>query len=248
MIAIRTNRLLFMATTLALPCLVTSLTIAQNIPDRAESPSSSLMAGAISTVEKQNMNSDQHTLRYLSMFAIEPVEPREFQKHDLIQIIVRETSRAKSKHELETEKDYNLDGSIDAFPSLQLANLGDLPLRAGSPENFPIEVGVDFSKEFEGTGDYKREDDLTARLTAEIIEIQPNGNLVLEARTFIKNDEEEMTIKVTGICRPDDITLFNTILSSQVHDLKIEKTHEGELKNANTKGFIAQILDAVFAF
>ena len=81
-----------------------------------------------------------------------------------------------------------------------------------------------------------------------MIEVLPNGNLVLEARTFIRNDEEELTINVTGTCRPQDITLANTILSNQIHDLRIEKNHEGELKKANEKGIIAKVLDAIFAY
>ncbi len=74
------------------------------------------------------------------------------------------------------------------------------------------------------------------------------GSLVLEVRSHIKTDEEESTIKVTGICRPEDVTAANTILSNQLHDLKIEKMHEGELKKANEKGIIAKVLDTIFAF
>lgn len=213
----------------------------------AQSPSGSLLVTGESSASSADA-APVHELRDRSMFAISEPEPRTVQVHDLIQIIVRESSRATSKHELETEKDYNLKGSINAFPAFSLSDLLDLQLRASDSENFPISVGVDFSKEFEGEGDYKRRDDLTARLTAEVIEVLPNGNLVIEARTFIKNDEEEMTIKVTGICRQEDVTFLNTVLSNQIHDLKISKMHEGELKKANEKGLIARVLDYVFAF
>lgn len=221
---------------------------AQDPPSQGGAPSSSLMVGATQTLTDDSTGQPGHALQNMSMFAVTSPEQRKFQKHDLVQIIVRETSRAKSKHELETTSEYDLDGGINAFPSLQLADLLELQLRASDPSNFPINVGVDFSKEFTGEGDYKREDDLTARLTAEVIEVLPNGNLLLEARTFIKNDKEEMSIKVTGICRPDDVTVLNSILSNQIHDLHIEKTHEGELKKANEKGIIARVLDAIFAF
>ena len=107
---------------------------------------------------------------------------------------------------------------------------------------------MDFNKDFEGEADYERRDDLTARLTAEVIEVLPNGHLVLEARTDIQTDDEVATMKVTGICRPDDVSLANTILSNQIHDLKIEKMHKGELRNATQKGIIAKVLDFIFAF
>lgn len=233
---------------LSLAGLVSAGTWAQEPPDTAATPTSSLMARSMDTSTPDVDREDSHSLRNLSLFAIAPIEPKAFLKHDLIQIIVRESSRAESSHELETRKRFSLDGSLDSFPAFMLADLLKLQLRAGDAENFPIDVGIDFEKRSRGEGEYEREDDLTARLTAEVIEVLPNGNLVLEARTHIVNDEEKLTIKTTGICRPEDVTLANTILSNQIHDLRIEKTHQGELKKANEKGIISRVLDAIFAF
>jgi flagellar L-ring protein precursor FlgH len=107
---------------------------------------------------------------------------------------------------------------------------------------------MDFAKDFKGDAEYKREDEFTTRLTAEVIEVLPNGNLILESRTYIQTDEEEAAIKVTGICRPEDVSAANTVFSHQMHDLKIQKMHKGELKRTNEKGIIAKILDTLFAF
>jgi flagellar L-ring protein precursor FlgH len=181
------------------------------------------------------------------MFALVSPEARIYQKHDLIQIVVREASLAKSTHELTTEKDWNLKGDISAWPNFQLDELLQLIIRAGRTTDLPrLDLGV--SKDFEGDGEYKRQDDLTARLTAEVMEVLPNGNLILEARTEINTDDEQSVIKVTGICRAEDVTPANTILSNQLHDLKISKEHKGELREANKKGIIAKVLDTIFAF
>jgi flagellar L-ring protein precursor FlgH len=241
----RTRRLiasLALGSTMALLC---SIANAQSAP--AESPSSSLLAQAVADAEPQAESGTPHALRDASMFAISPPEPRRFAKHDLVQILVRETSRAESSHELETEKDYNIDWAIKAWPDIQLSDLLQLQMYAGRTTDLP-RLDVEATKEFEGEGDYKREDDFTARLTAEVIDVLPNGNLVLEARTFIKTDEEEASIKVTGVCRPDDVTAANSVLSSQIHDLRVEKMHSGELKKTNEKGIIAKVLDTIFAF
>lgn len=215
-------------------------------------PSSSLMARnnstpAVSVSGGASGVDSSHALRQASMFAVAPPEPRTFQKHDLIQIIVREQSQARSTQELDTEKEYNIDGRILAFPNLQLSDLLQFQMYAGRTTNLP-EIRTDFKKEFSGDGDYRRRDDLTARITAEVIEVLPNGNMVLEARTHIKTDREEQIIKVTGVCQPKDITAANTVLSNQIHNLKIEKMHEGELPRATEKGIISQVLDFIFAF
>lgn len=211
-----------------------------------ESPTSSLMARPGNGAPPAP-NEPPHALRSMSMFAIAPPRPRTFQVHDLVQIIVRETSQAKSSQELETKKDSKIDGGVDAWPHFDLVDMLNLKLQDGTGENLP-QVKVNFSKDFKGEGDYDRKDDLTARLTAEVIQVLPNGNLVLEARTNIKTDKETQSMKATGVCRPSDITAANTILSNQLHDLTIEKMHGGELRDASQKGIIAKILETVFAF
>ncbi|MEE2908181.1 MAG: flagellar basal body L-ring protein FlgH [Planctomycetota bacterium] len=176
-------------------------------------------------------------LQAVSMFAVTPAEPRLYHVHDLVQIIVREASVAASFQGLETDKEYELAGGVESFPGLN----GQNPL-------YYTEFDVVGEKEFDGEGEYVREDELVTRLTAEVIEIRPNGNLVLEARTRIRTDGEEWYTQLTGICRPEDVTAANTILSNQIFDLQVEKRHKGEVPKAASKGILAQALDAIFAF
>lgn len=229
----------------------TSIAIAGADDESQSSPStptSSLLVKAQANPSAPVDGADEpHALRDVSLFAIEEAKPPTFQKHDLIQIVVRETSRAKSRQKLKAEKEYELKGEISAWPDFSLRDLLDLRIDAGRTSGLP-ELGLKFEKDFNGKGDYERRDEFTARITAEVIEVLPNGNLVLEARSRIKMDEEVSTMKVTGTCSPDAVSPANTVLSHNLHDLKIEKVNTGELKKANQKGFIAKILDAVFAF
>lgn len=190
---------------------------------------------------------EPHALRAVSMFAIAPAESRIFHEHDLIQIIVRESTDAKSTHETDTQKKVSFNGAVTQWPDLNLADVLQGMIHAGSTENLP-QVDLQFTKDFEGDGEYRRRDDFTARLTSEVLQVLPNGNLILESRTRMNQDNEEFTLKVTGICRPDDVTPANTILSSQLHDLAVEKVTTGMLKKANEKGLITQVLDLLFAF
>lgn len=209
--------------------------------------SSSIVAQANDQPHNNPLEAPPHALQAVSMFAIAPPEERKFAIHDLVQIVVRETSQAKSSQKLDTKKESDLNWSIPKSPQLELLDLLQGQLYAGRTTDRP-ELQIQYDNQFKGDGQYERKDDLTARVTAEIIEILPNGNLVLEARTSIITDKEEQVITVTGTCRPDDITPANSILSNQLHDLHIEKQHTGELKQTNTRGFIGKVLDAIFSF
>jgi flagellar L-ring protein precursor FlgH len=226
---------------------VTAAQQGRNVAPSEESASSSLLVNTPPSVPSNMPPENVTALRAVSLFAVAAPKPRTFQVHDLVQIIVRETSQAKSSQDLTAKKDNKLDAKVSKWPSFTLQDLLNFRLKGGANENNP-EAQLEFTKEFKGQGDYERKDDLTARLSAEIIEVLPNGNLVLEARTSIKTDDEVQSMKATGICRPNDITAANTILSNQIHDLTIEKIHKGELRQANEKGVIAKVLDIIFAF
>ncbi len=210
-------------------------------------PTSSRVALHLTESEAQSRDGVPHYLNDSSMIAVAEARARVFQKHDLIQIVVQESSKAESTHELDTEKKFDINAKISAWPDFNLSELLQLQLLAGGAASLP-ELKTSFGTTFEGEGDYKREDKITTRLSAEVIAIRPNGNLVIEARTFIKTDDEEVTIKVTGECRPEDVDARNALLSNRIHDLKIEKSHRGELREANEKGFISKVFDTIFAF
>lgn len=231
--------------------LLTAATVMLVIPAQGFSAQDAGPTGSLMARHNQDamaaQRGERHGLRRMSMIAVAVPEQRTFRVHDLVQIIVRETSKVNSKQKLEAEKDYSISGRVNAWPDLRLSDIANLQMYAGRTNDLP-RWDVSAGREFSGDGKYERADDFTARVSAQVIEILPNGNLVLEARTFIKTDQEEATIKVTGICRPNDVTSANTVLSSQIHDLRLVKEHKGELRSASEKGIIARVLDAIFAF
>jgi flagellar L-ring protein precursor FlgH len=186
-------------------------------------------------------------LHGLSWFTVPEPAPISYRRHDLVQIVIRETSTARSDQSLDTNKEYDIKGDIKAFPQLTLNDILDGVLKAKA-NNSPAKLDLGFENEFKGDGQYARKDDLSARITAEIIEILPNGNLVLEARTHIQTDKEISTIMLSGVCDPEFISRAGLIQSNQLFDLRVIKLHEGELRNAARKGLIPRVLDTIFAF
>ena len=182
-----------------------------------------------------------------SYMAVVIPPPREFKVHDLVTIIVRGSSTAVSEAELNTQKDVKMKGAVEAIIDLKdlLTDLQIKPagLNAGIPR-----VDVNFNKDFEGNGDYERRDEVVTRLTAQVVDIKPNGTIALEARTNISTDSETVTITVTGYCRAEDVTGDNAILSTQMFDLRVNKQHTGELRKASKKGALTKALDFIFNF
>lgn len=182
-----------------------------------------------------------------SYLAVSVPEPREFRVHDLVTIIVREASSATSEGELETEKEVAVEGAAEAFIDLE-ALAKDLRVRPARLSAGVPRASVDFNREFEGDGSYERSDEMVTRLTARVLDVKPNGVIALEARTHVASDDETVTITVTGYCRAEDVTADNTILSTQMFDLRVKKEHTGEIRNASQKGILTKALDFLFNF
>lgn len=180
-----------------------------------------------------------------SMLVITPPPPREIQRHDLITIIVNQTSQSLREQTLETSKEYDAEVRLAQF--LQLNRLLEMRLDPGELVTNDL-LDLAASNEFTGEGTYERRDRLTTRVQAEVIDVKPNGNLVLEARTRMQTDEEIQEFVLSGVCRTDDITQQNTVQSTQLHNLSITVRNEGEVRKSAKKGFIPRALEAIFAF
>jgi len=186
------------------------------------------------------------SLEQVSLFAVTPPPPRQWAKHDLVEVIVNRSSVEKFEQSLDTKKDYDLMAELSKFPSVR--NLLEAQLRNGDSTGLPVGVEVSAGNKFKGDGEYERKDQITTRLSAVVVDVKPNGTLVLEARDMQQSGEEIKTMVLSGICRSDDITKSNTIQSSQLANFVMRIDHEGQVKKAGEKGFIPRILEAVFNF
>jgi len=175
----------------------------------------------------------------VSLVAIPRVPPRKFKVHDLITIIVRQQKKYEAEAKLDTEKKWDIDGKLSEWFRFHPRNrLGTDQLSTGEP-GFKFA----FNNKYETEGENEREDKFITRIQATIIDVKPNGNLVLEARQREKHDEEEFVMTVRGVCRSEDVTPDNAILSTQIADLELIEENAGAVRDAARRGWIPRVLD-----
>jgi len=196
-------------------------------------------------VDHNGTKQASQSLSGYSMLVITPPPPKQLRLHDLVTIIVNETSRATRTQSLDTKKDYKANVRLSQFPSM--AQLIEARLEAGDANTTDL-LNILGKFETKNEGEYERTDRMTNRIQAEVIDIKPNGVLVLEARTQIQTDEERQLFVLSGNCRTEDVTDQNTILSGQMHNLNIITKNEGEVRKSARKGFIPRALETLFAF
>ena len=181
----------------------------------------------------------------VSFYAVKQPKPRVLKKHDLVTIIVREESAFSSKGTTDLKKNADLDAKIDSYIKM---NLFKLSIQGGKTPAIAPELKGEANRDFKGDGSVDRTDSLMTRIEAEVLDVKPNGTLVLQARKHIQTDEEEQQIVLTGICRAEDVLVDNTVLSTQLHELDVIRKSKGAVQDTTRRGFVPRLLDFINPF
>jgi flagellar L-ring protein precursor FlgH len=180
----------------------------------------------------------------VSPFAVAAPEPEKIKVQDTITIIVSESKTATTDSKLESKKDWTLDTALKNW--IRLSDKDGVV-----PEKFPHgnpQVTFNYNNDYKGDGTYDRKDSLTTRITATVIDVKPNGNLVLCATKKIESDDEGYTMTLTGVCRTKDVSPQNTVLSTQLADPEIIVKHCGATRDATQRGWVMRALDFLKPF
>jgi flagellar L-ring protein precursor FlgH len=183
---------------------------------------------------------EQSSLESISFFHVPPPEPRTIVKHDLVTIIIREESQFKSDAKADMSREAAINARLQEFVRINLANWAIEGGGIGTPAP---SIRANGSREFQGDGKIDRKDSFIARIQAEVLDVKPNGTLVLQARKRIRTDDEEQTIVLSGICRAEDVTADNSVLSTQLFDLELNKSTRGPVRDSTKRGVAHRFLD-----
>jgi flagellar L-ring protein precursor FlgH len=153
---------------------------------------------------------------------------------DLVTIVVSETQDLKNEESSDIAKNTSVDWQLRNFDVKPNA-FSTLPRLAGSSDD-----------EFNGTANYVKKGKFTARLTATVVDVLPNGNLVLQGRRQIRIDKETKFIEFGGIVRRWDLKGDNSVASELVANARVSYHGTGPLSNAtNRRGLGAVVHDAI---
>lgn len=154
----------------------------------------------------------------------------------------KETETTISKNNTNSITNPTLFGTTPQFnlPSqLPLANTSDNTLA------FNLSSDSDFS----GQGDSDQSNKLTGDISVSVVEVLPNGNLVIRGEKVITINQGNEYIRISGIINPRDIDANNSISSKRVADAQISYVGDGPTQDANVMGWLSRFfISAVMPF
>jgi flagellar L-ring protein precursor FlgH len=165
-------------------------------------------------------------------------EMRELKINDIITVLVDYRASMMSEGDAESRRTASLNAVLadwlkfdgkDLFPAAQ--GQGDPAVRGS------------LNSQYRAESELELRDSLTFRIAAAVVDIRPNGNLVIEARREIRINEEVWQQSLTGLVRRQSIGPDRTVRSDEVAELRIEKRERGFVNDSYSRGWFARWYD-----
>ena len=152
---------------------------------------------------------------------------------DTITVQIVEKVAASQSSTSSVDKSGNLDGSITAMPFFA-PNSWKRASASGSSTN-----------NFEGKGTTESANTFTGTITATVLEVLPNGHLVVSGEKQIGVNEHVGVLKFSGQIDPRAIQPGNVVASSQIANMRIEQRGRGAQAEAQAIGWLARFFLSV---
>jgi flagellar L-ring protein FlgH len=148
---------------------------------------------------------------------------------DIVTVVVSEKTTAKdsAKTDLTKKNDTTL---ADGFGLL----------------DFIKKLGFSSSSEMSGGGTRDRSHSFNATVTCVVTEVLPGGNIILEGTKEIKVQKENMSMKIRGMARPQDVKAGNILESDRLADVSVDVRGIGSISDVQQPGFLTRLLNIIF--
>jgi flagellar L-ring protein precursor FlgH len=171
-----------------------------------------------------------------SRFADMAKDLRATEVGDLVTVLVSDSASALASGVTNTSRKSSAAASITGIAGITSPRLTNL-------------FNTSNNDQLQGTGQTSRAMTITTTVTARVIQVTPNGSLLIEGLKNIGVNSEKQTISLRGLIRPVDLTSTNTVRSDQVGNLTLQVNGKGVVGDAIRRpNFLYRLLMGLLPF
>ncbi len=156
---------------------------------------------------------------------------------DVLTIVLNESTNASKNAITKTAKTTTVANSA---PTL----FGQSMTIKGAPILSATLNGAD---SFDGEGSSTQSNSLAGSLTVTVVDVQANGNLVVQGDKTLKLNQGDEFVHISGVIRTADIATNNTVTSDKLADAKISYSGKGVVDSSNRMGWLARFFNSPFS-
>lgn len=162
---------------------------------------------------------------------------------DLLTVTINEVTDATNTEQRSLKKDTAVSGKFDFS-----GNTGNASSATAKAYNANVSADNSTDRSFQGSANFQSQRQLTDAMEVEVVDILPNGNLVIEGYRSRGIADENRLMRVTGIVRPNDIDIANTISSQVIARFKIDYIGGGAETRFTTQGWMGRMTNKIWPF
>ena len=147
---------------------------------------------------------------------------------DVLTVVISEKTSAAKNRAMSGEKTGSTDSGITKLFQVPAATLAKLGATGSTDNNYEEKGASSSSNTFTGT------------ITVTVIEVQPNGNLVVSGEKQIAFDKGTEYVRFSGVVNPTTIASGNLVASTQVADARVEYRTNTRVDKAEVMSQIAR--------
>lgn len=110
---------------------------------------------------------------------------------------------------------------------------------------YDVKTSLESSHKFNGTGQVTQSNALTGNVSVTVVEVLPNGNLRIRGEKRLGLNQGNEYVKLSGIIRPADIDVNNTVDSTKIADATMIYNGDGVVADANRMGWLQRFFNSV---
>ena len=168
---------------------------------------------------------------------------------DLVTIVISESSSSSKSESITTTKTASKDATTAPFSkNLEGDGGGGMLYRVLNDWATMKGLSISSSSGFDGSGSSSTSENLSAQITARVVDVLPNGNLVIKGERRVKMKQEEVHIVMTGMIRVRDISKTNSISSTLMSDAHIYYETAGDVTDGTQPGIFWRIFQFINPF
>jgi flagellar L-ring protein precursor FlgH len=178
----------------------------------------------------------------VSWIYIDRPRPRKVGVHDIITVTVDEKSEVTQNSRFNRQRNAVYTAQLKEW--LRINSDGNLDVAAGNAPG----INGQLSSRLQSYGQGLSQEGMKYKIAATVVDILPNGTLILEAHKTIRTNNEVWEYALTGRIRSQDVGGNNEVRSENVADLNITKRENGKIQDSTKQGWLQAMYDFFLPF